>query len=130
MGIFRIDDLLLPSAFAHPADRLVMHETHLSWVILAGDFAYKVKKAVRFDFIDATSLARREQLCRDELRLNQRLAPQLYLEVVPITWRDGACRIGGAGEALEYAVRMRRFDTDAELATLLDRGEALASPPR
>ena len=124
MGIFRIDDLLLPSAFAHPADRLVMHETHLSWVILAGDYAYKIKKAVRFDFIDATSLARREQWCRDELRLNQRLAPQLYLEVVPITWRDGACRIGGAGEALEYAVRMRRFDTDAELASLLDRGAA------
>ncbi len=85
---FRIEDLLLPAAFEHDVaahPRLV--ETHISWVILTGPFAYKIKKPVKLDFIDTSTLERRRHYCNEELRLNRRLAPELYLEVVPITHR-------------------------------------------
>ncbi|HEU0278114.1 MAG TPA: AAA family ATPase [Rhodanobacteraceae bacterium] len=97
-------------------------ETHISWVLLAGDFAYKVKKPVRLPFADFSTLAARRHYCEEELRLNRRLAPQVYLDVVPITGRPDAPRFGGAGEALDYAVRMRRFAQDAMFDHLLAAG--------
>ena len=75
---------------ATPAGKL---ETHISFVLLTGTYAYKIKKAVDFGFLDFTTLAARRFFCEEELRLNRRLAPELYLEVVPITGtRRGACR--------------------------------------
>ncbi|MBE7416994.1 MAG: AAA family ATPase [Ideonella sp.] len=88
---------------------VVMHETHLSWVLLAGAYAYKIKKPVRLSFVDLSTLAVRRHCCDEELRINRRLAPALYLGVVPITGSAAAPRLGGEGEAIEYAVRMRRF---------------------
>src|SRR6516225_8968824 len=76
---------LTPEAFPHPVMRIEVRETHISWVILTGPFAYKIKKSVRFDFLDASTLERRRALCEEELRLNRRLAGNIYLNVVPIT---------------------------------------------
>ncbi|MBC7414961.1 MAG: AAA family ATPase [Herminiimonas sp.] len=85
-------------------------ETHLSWVLVAGDFAYKLKKAVRLPFVDFSTLAARRFYCDAELRLNRRLAPDLYLAVEPITGSATHPRIGGSGEAIEYVLEMRAFD--------------------
>lgn len=84
-------------------------ETHISWVLLAGDTAYKIKKPVRLAFVDYGDLAARRHFCEEEVRLNRRLAPSLYLGVTRITGTPGAPVLDGAGPALEYAVRMRRF---------------------
>jgi len=98
-------------------------ETHISYVLLTGTHAYKIKKAVDFGFLDFKTLAARRFFCEEELRLNRRLAPALYLDVVPITGSVGAPVIGGAGPAIEYAVKMREFPQDALASALLDRGE-------
>lgn len=105
-----------PRAYAHPVDGVELVETHISSVLLAGDFAYKLKKPVNFGFVDFSTLALRRHYCEEELRLNRRSAPTLYLDVVPVTQReDGGLRFGGDGAAFAYAVRMRRFDADAQL---------------
>ena len=115
--------LLRPEAWSHPVDALELVETHVSWVVLTGAFAYKIKKPVRFDFVDASSLATRKRLCEEELRLNRRLAGEIYLDVVPITAvAGGGLRVGCRGPAVEYAVRMRQFDRNDELPVLLEHG--------
>ena len=86
-------------------------QTHISSVLLAGEHAYKLKKPVAFGFVDFSTLEARRRCCEEELRLNRRTAPQIYLDVVRITGTDDAPRIGGRGPAIEYAVRMRRFAT-------------------
>lgn len=91
---------------AHPVLRF---ETHISTVLVAGEFAYKIKKPVRFDFADFSTLEARRFYCHEELRLNRRLAPELYLEVVPITGTAAAPRMGGRDAPIEFAVKMRAF---------------------
>ena len=113
---------LTAAAFAHPIVRLEVRETHISWVVLTGPFAYKIKKSVRFDFLDASTLERRHDLCEEELRLNRRLADDLYVDVVPIIREAGGLRVGGQGQVLDYAVRMKQFDVAQELPELLARG--------
>lgn len=88
-------------------------ETHLSWVLLAGGSAWKIKKPVCFPFIDTTALPVRQHFCEEELRLNRRLAPSLYIGVVPIAGTPEAPVLNGPGQALEYAVQMRRFPQEA-----------------
>jgi aminoglycoside phosphotransferase family enzyme/predicted kinase len=105
-----IAGLLRPDAYSHPADSIRLSETHISWVLLAGAFAYKIKKPVDFGFLDFSTLPRRRFFCGEELRLNRRYAPDLYLAVLPITGSPEQPRMGGPGPALEYAVQMRRFD--------------------
>jgi aminoglycoside phosphotransferase family enzyme/predicted kinase len=107
-----------PDAYPHRADRLAHIETHISHVFLAGDYAYKVKKPLNLGFLDFSTLERRRLCCGEEIRLNSRLAPRIYLEVVPIAGTPDAPRIGGEGTALEYAVRMRRFDQESLLTRL------------
>jgi len=111
-----IEQLLRPEAFPHPADDLQHLQTHISHVILAGDYAYKIKKPLDLGFLDFSTQERRRFCCDEELRLNRRLAPDLYLEVVPITGSPEAPRFGGEGEVLEYAVKMRRFPQSALLS--------------
>lgn len=118
---FRIESLLREDAFPHPVSRLELRETRLSWVILTGAFAYKIKKPVRLEFVDASTLERRHELCEAELRLNRRLAADLYVDVVPIRSARGVTRIGGDGILIEYAVRMHQFDSSQELIALLER---------
>jgi uncharacterized protein len=116
-----------PTCFGGDVEHVTALETHISYVFLTGRFAYKIKKAVDFGFLDFTTLSARRFYCEEELRLNRRLAPALYLEVVPITGPVDAPRIDGEGPALEYAVKMREFPQDALASRLLARGEL---PPR
>lgn len=111
-----IAGLQSPTAYPHPAERLTHLETHASHVFLAGDLAYKVKKPVNLGFLDFSTLERRRYFCGEELRLNRRLAPDTYLAVVPIAGTPEAPKVSGPGEALEYAVMMRRFPQRALLS--------------
>lgn len=90
-------------------------ETHISWVLVANDLAYKIKKPLNLGFLDFSTLAQRRFFCEEEVRLNRRLAPELYLDVVPITGRPQAPTIGAEGPVLEWAVRMRAFPAEATL---------------
>ena len=119
----RIEELLVPSAFPHEVGELHLVETHISWVILTGSLVYKIKKPVKLDFIDTSTLDRRRHYCNEELRLNRRLAPDLYVRVVPITRRNGQARIHGTGTPMEYAVCLKQFSADAELPALLQHGD-------
>lgn len=114
--------LLDAARFPHPVVGVELVETHISWVLLAGDFAYKIKKPVDLGFLDFSTLDKRRHYCEEEVRLNERLAPGLYLDVVPIggTPEQPAW---GQGRAIEYAVRMRRFPQQAQLDRMLDAGE-------
>lgn len=117
-----IRELMRPEAFTHPVGTIDMRETHISWVVRTGSFAYKIKKPVKLDFIDASTLQRRRFLCEEELRLNQRLAPQLYVDVVPIARTSAGSVVGGNGPVIDYAVRMQQFAASEELAALLESG--------
>jgi aminoglycoside phosphotransferase family enzyme/predicted kinase len=97
-------------------------ETHISWLFLTGEFAYKVKKPVHLGFVDFSDLAKRKFYCQEELRLNRRFTPELYLDVVPITGDSQSPMVGGAGEPIEYAVRMRQFAESARLDRVLAAG--------
>lgn len=87
-------------------------ETHISFVLIAGAFAYKIKKAVNLGFLDFTTLARRRHFCEEELRLNRRLAPALYIGLVPVTLQGGRAELGGDGTLIDYAVKMLAFPQD------------------
>jgi aminoglycoside phosphotransferase family enzyme/predicted kinase len=110
-----INGLSNPGAYPHAVQRVDYLETHISYVLLAGDYAYKLKKPVNLGFLDFSTLERRRTFCEEEVRLNRRLAPQIYLGVVPVTGTVEAPRIGGAGRVLEFAVKMRRFEQAALL---------------
>ena len=118
-----------PDCYDHAVEKLELIETHISWVVLTGSYAYKIKKPVDLGFLDFSTLARRKQDCIDELRLNKRLAAAFYLDVIGITGSAAAPRISGSvkgGEIdgiLEYAVKMRQFPHDATLDKLALRGE-------
>ena len=109
-------------AFPHAVSSIELHETHISWVVLTGPFAYKIKKPVNLGFVDFTSLSRRQFFCEEELRLNRRLAADLYLDVLPICGTEQSPRIGGTGPPLEWCVRMRQFDQECLLTRIADRG--------
>ena len=100
-------------------------ETHISWVLLAEGLAYKLKKPVRLSFVDFSTLALRKHFCEEELRLNRRLAPSLYLRVVPICGSVQAPRIDGHGEPIDYAVCMRRFAPGALLSERVAAGKLM-----
>lgn len=117
-----IEGLMDAAAYPHPVQSVRHLETHISHVLLTGEYAYKIKKPVDFGFVNYTTLERRRHFCEEELRLNRRLAPELYLDVVPVTRREGRFRIGGADEPLEYAVRMREFPQSAQMDRMLAAG--------
>ena len=119
----RIQALLAPQRYPGSVTKVELVETHISWVLLAGDFAYKLKKPVKLPFLDFSTLALRQQACLDELRLNRRLAPDIYLDVVSLNASPQGPQWGGAGEVLDYAVRMRRFDEAGRLDHVCERGE-------
>lgn len=99
-----------PRTYYPPVTAVDCIETHASYVFLAGDFAYKVKRAVKYPFLDFSTLEKRHRACLSELRLNRRTAPQLYVEVVPVTQETGGdFRLGGKGAPIEWVLVMRRF---------------------
>lgn len=110
-----IERLLSPAAYPHEVGQVEFVETHISWVLLTGDYAYKIKKPVDFGFLDFTTLAKRRHYCEEEVRLNRSWAPDLYLEAVPITVVGGNPSIAGKGTPIEYAVRMRQFEYNMRL---------------
>jgi len=114
---------LLSSPATHGGAAVRRIDTHAASVFLAGDRAYKVKRAVRFPFLDYSTLPKRKAACEAELEVNHLFAPQIYLGVVPITRTGAELVLGGRGEPIEWAVAMRRFDEDATLDRLADRGK-------
>jgi uncharacterized protein len=122
----RIAALRRPECYPHAVAQVELIETHISWVLLAGDYAYKIKKPVDLGFLDFSKLAGRRFYCEEELRLNRRTAAELYLDVVPIVETPAGPRIGGAGAAVEYALRMRRFPQEALADGMAGRGELRA----
>src|SRR6266540_2767518 len=112
-----------PACYPHPAEPVELIETHISWVFLAGEYAYKVKKPVDLGFLDFTTLQARRFYCEEELRLNRRTAPGIYLGVAPITAGAAGPRLGGTGEAIEYALKMRRFPQEALADSMAGRGD-------
>jgi aminoglycoside phosphotransferase family enzyme/predicted kinase len=98
-----------PLAFGHPIKYLRLIETHISWIILTGDYAYKIKKPVDYGFLDFSTLEKRRFYCAEELRLNRRFAPEIYLELVEIRGSETAPRLHGSGEVIEYAIKMLEF---------------------
>jgi uncharacterized protein len=118
-----VEALQRPACYPHPVDRIELVETHLSWVLLTGDYAYKIKKPVNLGFADFSTLARRRHFCDEELRLNRRYAPSLYLDVVEIRDTAAGPALQGEGLVMEYAVRMRQFQQDALAARLLPAGK-------
>jgi uncharacterized protein len=116
-----------PARFPHRVERLQVIETHISYVVLTGPYAYKFKKPVNLGFLDFTSLEKRRFYCHEELRLNRRLAPELYESVVTITGTFDDPVFDGPGEPIDYAVRMHQFPDGARLDQVSDRGELTAA---
>ncbi len=114
-----IEALLNPDCFPHPVKTISVAETHISWVILTGPYAYKIKKPVNFGFVNFSTLARRKWFCTEEVRLNRRLAPDLYLGVIPITGSPLVPQLGGEGTPIEFAVKMKQFSPNQELTQIL-----------
>jgi aminoglycoside phosphotransferase family enzyme/predicted kinase len=119
--------LLQPQAYDHPVEGVQLLETHISWILLTGTYAYKIKKPVDLGFVDFSSLARRRHFCAEELRLNRRLAPDLYLGLRTIHGPAQRAHFGGGGPEIELAVQMRQFRQCDLLPALLRRGLPLAS---
>ncbi|MEA5417324.1 bifunctional aminoglycoside phosphotransferase/ATP-binding protein [Synechococcus sp. BA-132 BA5] len=113
--------LLDPDAYDHPVERVDWLETHISWILLTGTFAYKIKKPVNLGFVDFSTPERRRWFCQEELRLNRRLAPDLYLGLSPIHGPPERAAFHGSGPTLELAVRMRQFPQSALLGAVLER---------
>jgi aminoglycoside phosphotransferase family enzyme len=115
-----------PAAYPDPVGEVEVRQTHISAVFVAGPHVYKVKKPVAFGFLDFGTLARRQHFCKEEVRLNRRLAPDVYLGVVPVTRSDQGVRVEGDGEVVEWAVKMRRLADDATLQSRLEQGDVEA----
>lgn len=119
-----IDFLSRADAYSPAVKEVVRRQTHMSWVFLAGDKVYKLKKPVRFPYLDFSTLAKREAACRAELRLNRRLAPDVYLDMVPLKISArGFCIGEGEGLVVDWLVLMRRLDERAELEHAITTGQ-------
>ena len=118
-----IDALLEPHRYPNAVQQVELVQTHISWVLLAGEFAYKIKKPLKLPFLDFSTLAQRHAACLDELRLNRRFAPDIYLDVTNIVGTPQNPRFDGQDTPIEYAVRMRRFEEAGRLDRVCARGE-------
>ncbi len=98
-----------PALYDHPVSEFTLMETHISWVLLTGDYVYKIKKPVDFGFLDYSSLEQRAHFCAEEVRLNRRLAPNLYLDVIPVRGSAEEPTLTGDGPIIEYLVKTRQF---------------------
>lgn len=116
--------MLSPLAYPHPVGGVELIQTHISYVLLAGDFAYKIKKPLNLGFLDYSTLEKRRRFCEEEVRLNRRLCGDTYLGIIPVTHDPvRGYRFGGEGEPVEWAVQMRRLPADRAMPALLARGE-------
>jgi len=111
--------LLKPEAYPHNPQRIELVQTQMSFLFLTGDYVYKVKKPVDLGYLDYTTLEKRRFFCRQEVELNRRLSPDIYLEVVPVVRSEWQIRIGGKGQTIEYAVKMRQLPREQMMDNLL-----------
>jgi uncharacterized protein len=119
-----IEQMLQPGFYPHEVtESIQLIQTHASYVLLTGDYAYKLKKPVNFGFLDFSTLEKRQHFCQEELRLNQRGANELYLEVLAIALVGEQYKLGEAGEPVEYVLKMRQFPQEALLSTLFEQGK-------
>ncbi len=122
-----IQAMLKPSFYTHAVSEPIhLVQTHISYVVLTGDYAYKIKKAVDLGFLDFSTLEKRRHFCSEELRLNKLFAPTLYIDLASIVETDAAYRFARPGEesnAVEYAIRMKQFDERQLLLNVFNRGE-------
>ena len=120
-----VESMTRADFYPHNPQKVELFQTHISYVFIAGHYVYKVKKPVNFGFLDFTTLEQRKFYCEEELRLNRRLAPNIYLDVVPIMQdNSGNLSLGGTGQVIEYAVQMKRLPLDKMLKILLAQNQA------
>ena len=116
--------MMQPEFYPHPVtEPIQLIQTHISYLLLTGDYVYKVKKPVNLGFLDFSTLSARYHFCQEELRLNHLLAPEIYLEVLPITQEGASLILAGEGEPLEYTLKMRQFPQDSLLSKMLKQGK-------
>src|SRR3972149_847255 len=121
-----IKALLKPSAYPEACGKITFLQTHISYIFLTDKYAYKIKKPVDFGFLDFTALEKRLYFCKEEARLNRRLAPDIYLGVVPVTRVRGGYRVEGKGRVVEYAVKMKRIPDKVILERMIKDGTITA----
>ena len=117
------ENLKKPEFFGSGVKSVNIIQTHISYVALTGKYAYKVKKPVDFGFLDFSTIEKRKHFCEEELRLNKRLCPDIYLDVLPITQKNGELKLNGDGEIVDYAVKMKEFSQDGIMTKLLEQGK-------
>src|SRR5262245_36451971 len=122
-----IEALSDSKAYPFPVETVEVRQTHISAVFLAGASVYKIKKPVAPGFLDFTTLEKRLHFCHEEVRLNRRLAPDVYLGVVPVAQTPSGVRVEAEGDVIEWAVKMRRLPDEATVLERLRRGEVDAS---
>ena len=116
--------LSTPAAYPQPPKHVEVVETHISIVFIAGSFVYKLKRRVKYDFLDFTTIEGRKLACREEVRLNRRLTADVYLDVLPITRdTDGLLHLGGDGAVVDWLVHMRRLPIEKTLDSLHELGK-------
>ncbi len=112
-----------PETYGKDVEKVKLIQTHISFVVLTGNYAYKIKKPVDFGFLDFSTLEKRKYFCNQEIKLNKRLCPEIYLEVVSITKKDDGLEINGSGEVVDYAVKMKEFSQNKIMTNLLNESE-------
>mgnify|MGYP005845392259 CR=1 FL=1 len=117
-----VQAMLNPNTYPEPAGKIELIQTHISFVFLTQNYVYKVKKPVNFGFLDFSTIDKRRMYCEKELQLNRRLCPEIYLEVVPIN-KSATLKIKGAGETVEYALKMKRLPQECIMTKLLQEGK-------
>jgi aminoglycoside phosphotransferase family enzyme len=117
-----VEAMLNPESYPEPTGKIDLIQTHISFVFITQNYVYKVKKPVNFGFLDFSTLEKRRIYCQKELELNKRLCPEIYLQVVPIT-KAQTLKIDGEGEAVEYALKMKKLPQDRIMTQLLQEGK-------
>ena len=116
----QIDKLISEGVFPEPTEQRELVETHISWVILCDAYVYKIKKPIKYSFLDFSTLERRKHFCKRELELNQRFSKGIYLEVLPVYEHEGGFYIGGKkGVLIDFALKMRKLDSEKQMDILL-----------
>jgi aminoglycoside phosphotransferase family enzyme len=122
-----IDSLLTSDSYGHPAAGVQLIQTHISYVVIAGEFVYKFKKPMNFGFLDFSTLDKRAHYCLQEITLNRRLCPEIYLERVTVTRAPEGYALGGDGDIVEYGVKMRRLEEEQMMGRVLAAGGLTAT---
>lgn len=112
-----------PSSYSHPVESVQLLQTHISFVLVAGDFVYKWKKPVNFGFLDFSTLEKRKYYCEQELMLNRRLCPDLYVDVVTLNRAGGQYGLNGSGDVVEYGVKMARMPEERMMGRVIAAGQ-------